>query len=196
MSAASTTRRTPNGSPPSSRNLAWNAHRAIRRFVSDAKERAVELVEGGPKFAAKITGASPTARSHVEPAVRAAAHYNAYSIDGEVTAPLVYVNYGIPEDYERLERMAFLLRAKSSSRRYYHSWRGIKPKVAAEHGAVGCLIFSDPHEDASFKAKRFPLAPGAERRRTARQRRGYAVLSRRSADAGRGRHKKRHAPED
>ena len=82
--------------------------------------------------------------------------YNAYSIDGDVTAPLVYVNYGIPEDYERLDRMGISVKGAIVIARYYHSWRGIKPKVAAEHGAIGCLIYSDPHEDGYFQGDVFP----------------------------------------
>src|SRR5467141_1669645 len=82
--------------------------------------------------------------------------YNAYSIDGDVTAPLVYVNYGIPEDYEQLERLGISVQGKIVIARYYHSWRGIKPKVAAEHGAIGCLIYSDPHEDGFVQGETFP----------------------------------------
>ena len=71
--------------------------------------------------------------------------YNAYSKDGDVTAPLVYVNYGAPDDYERLERLGISVKGAIVIARYGETWRGIKPKVAAEHGAVGCLIYSDPH---------------------------------------------------
>src|SRR5438094_6399151 len=85
--------------------------------------------------------------------------YNAYSIDGDVTAPLVYVNYGIPEDYEELERMGISVKGAIVIARYGSSWRGIKPKVAAEHGAVACLIYSDPHEDGYFQGDVFPKGP-------------------------------------
>ncbi len=85
--------------------------------------------------------------------------YNVYSSDGEVTAPLVYVNYGIPEDYERLERLGVSVKGAIVIARYGHSWRGVKPKVAAEHGAVACLIYSDPHEDGYFQGKTFPDGP-------------------------------------
>jgi len=119
-------------------------------------ERAVELVEGGPKFAAKLQEPAlpqdPTSNQHAEQLPT----YNAYSIDGDVTAQLVYVNYGIPEDYEQLDRMGISVKGKIVIARYYHSWRGIKPKVAAEHGAVGCLIFSDPHEDGFVQGETFP----------------------------------------
>jgi N-acetylated-alpha-linked acidic dipeptidase len=76
--------------------------------------------------------------------------YNAYSRDGDVTAPLVYVNYGLPEDYERLQRLGVSVQGAIVIARYGDSWRGIKPKVAAEHGAVGCLIYSDPKDDGYF----------------------------------------------
>ena len=123
------------------------------------KERLVELTEGGPKFVAKLQEPAlpqdPTSNQQAEQLPT----YNAYSIDGDVTAPLVYVNYGIPEDYEELERMGVSVKGKIVIARYYHSWRGIKPKVAAEHGAIGCLIYSDPHEDGFVQGDTFPAGP-------------------------------------
>jgi N-acetylated-alpha-linked acidic dipeptidase len=123
------------------------------------KERVVELVEGGPKFVAKLEEPElpedPTSSQKAEQLPS----YNAYSIDGDVTAPLVYVNYGIPEDYEQLDRMGISVKGKIVIARYYHSWRGIKPKVAAEHGAVGCLIYSDPHEDGFVQGETYPAGP-------------------------------------
>jgi len=85
--------------------------------------------------------------------------YNAYSIDGDVTAPLVYVNYGLPEDYEKLERLGVSVKGAIVIARYYKSWRGIKPKVAAEHGAIGCLIYSEPRDDGYFYDDIFPKGP-------------------------------------
>jgi N-acetylated-alpha-linked acidic dipeptidase len=82
--------------------------------------------------------------------------YNAYSADGDVTGQLVYVNYGIPGDYEELERRGIDAKGKIVIVRYGGSWRGIKPKVAAEHGAVGCLIYSDPHDDGYFEGDVYP----------------------------------------
>jgi N-acetylated-alpha-linked acidic dipeptidase len=120
------------------------------------KERVVELVEGGPKFVAKLqeppVPQDPTSNQQSEQLPT----YHAYSIDGDVTAPLVYVNYGVPEDYEQLERMGVSVKGAIVIARYFHSWRGIKPKVAAEHGAVGCLIYSDPHEDGYVQGDTFP----------------------------------------
>ena len=82
--------------------------------------------------------------------------YNAYSADGEVTAGLVFVNRGIPADYEELERMGVDVKGKIVIAKYGGSWRGIKPKVAAEHGAVGCLIYSDPEDDGYAQGDVYP----------------------------------------
>ncbi len=82
--------------------------------------------------------------------------FNAYSIDGDVTGDLVYVNYGVPADYEELDRRGIDVRGKIVIARYGGSWRGIKPKVAAEHGALGCIIYSDPHEDGYFQGDVYP----------------------------------------
>ena len=73
--------------------------------------------------------------------------YNAYSADGDVTAELVFVNRGVPADYEELERRGISVKGKIVIAKYGGSWRGIKPKVAAEHGAIGCIIYSDPGDD-------------------------------------------------
>ena len=82
--------------------------------------------------------------------------YNAYSIDGNVTGELVYVNYGVPDDYDELERRGIDVTGKIVIARYGGSWRGIKPKVAAERGAVGCLIYSDPRDDGYVQGDVYP----------------------------------------
>jgi len=119
------------------------------------KERAVELVEP-TKFTARLeeptVAGDPTSSQHDEQLPT----YNAYSADGDVTAPLVYVNYGIVEDYRELERMGISVKGAIVIARYGASWRGIKPKVAAEHGAVGCLIYSDPRDDGFYDGDVFP----------------------------------------
>ncbi|HLY07671.1 MAG TPA: M28 family metallopeptidase [Planctomycetota bacterium] len=94
--------------------------------------------------------------------------YNAYSIDGDVRGELVYVNYGIPKDYEELEQRGIDVKGKIVIARYFGSWRGIKPKVAAEHGAIGCIIYSDPRDDGYFQGDVYPKgafrsARGAQR---------------------------------
>jgi len=85
--------------------------------------------------------------------------YNAYSGDGDVTAQLVYVNYGVPADYEQLAKMGIDVKGKIVIARYGASWRGIKPKVAHEHGAVGCIIYSDPKEDGYYQGDVYPKGP-------------------------------------
>jgi len=82
--------------------------------------------------------------------------YNAYSIDGDVTGDLVYVNYGIPADYDELAKNGVDVKGKIVIARYGGSWRGIKPKVAAEHGAVGCIIYSDPKDDGYYIGDVYP----------------------------------------
>jgi N-acetylated-alpha-linked acidic dipeptidase len=85
--------------------------------------------------------------------------YNAYSADGDVTAPLVYVNFGSREDYEELDRLGVSVKGAIVIARYGDDWRGIKPKVAAEHGAIGCIIYSDPKEGGFFKGAEYPAGP-------------------------------------
>ena len=85
--------------------------------------------------------------------------FNAYAADGDVTAELVYVNYGVPEDYEHLEKAGVDVKGKIVIARYGRSWRGIKPKVAWEHGALGCIIYSDPRDDGYFQGDVYPLGP-------------------------------------
>jgi N-acetylated-alpha-linked acidic dipeptidase len=120
------------------------------------KERLVELVEGGPHFVAKLQEPAvpedPTSNQQSEQLPT----YNAYSADGDVTGPLVYVNYGIPDDYETLERNGISVKGAIVIARYGHAWRGIKPMVAAEHGAIGCIIYSDPRDDGYSPGVTYP----------------------------------------
>lgn len=119
------------------------------------KERVVELT-APTRFVAKLQEPSlrddPTSGQLSEQLPT----YNIYSVDGDVTAPLVYVNYGVPDDYERLDRLGISVQGCIVITRYGGSWRGIKPKVAAEHGAVGCLIYSDPSGDGYSEGDVFP----------------------------------------
>ena len=85
--------------------------------------------------------------------------YNAFSTDGDVTGELVFVNYGIPEDYELLERYGISVAGKIVIAKYGKSWRGIKPKLAAEKGAIGALIYSDPADDGYGAGDVYPAGP-------------------------------------
>ena len=82
--------------------------------------------------------------------------YNAWSADGDVTGQLVFVNYGLPDDYETLAKMGIDVKGKIVIAKYGHSWRGIKPKVAYEHGAIGCIIYSDPKDDGYSAGDVYP----------------------------------------
>src|SRR6202140_471528 len=122
------------------------------------KARVVELLEP-TRFTAKLQepalAIDPTSNQQAEQLPV----YHAYSSDGEATAPLVYVNYGIPADYEQLARMGISVSGAIVIARYGASWRGIKPKVAAEHGAVACIVYSDPRDDGYQTDDVFPDGP-------------------------------------
>src|SRR3984885_14916323 len=119
------------------------------------KERIVEMIEP-IRFRAKLqepaVPGDPTSGQTAEQLPT----YNAYSIDGDVTAPLVYVNYGNREDYEQLDRLGISVKGAIVIARYGEGWRGIKPKVAGEHGAIGCIIYSDPRDDGFFNGDDYP----------------------------------------
>ena len=136
----------------------WGLDAEIETFYvlfPTPKDRELELVEP-TTFKAKLqeppVPEDPTSNQQAEQLPT----YNAYSIDGDVTAPLVYVNQGVREDYERLDRMGISVKGAIVIARYGGAWRGIKPKVAAEHGAVGCIIYSDPKDDGYAPGDVFP----------------------------------------
>jgi N-acetylated-alpha-linked acidic dipeptidase len=94
--------------------------------------------------------------------------YNAYGADGDVTAELVYVNQGMPDDYKELTAHGIEVKGRIVLARYGGGWRGLKPKFAYEHGAIGCIIYSDPHEDGYGAGDPYPKggfrpADGAQR---------------------------------
>jgi len=141
------------------KSFGWDAH--IEQFdvlFPTPRDRLVEMV-APTRFVAKLqeptVPGDPTSSQHAEQLPS----YNAYSADGDVTGPLVYVNYGVPADYEELERHGISVKGAIVIARYGGSWRGIKPKVAAEHGAVGCLIYSDPRDDGYAQGDVFPRGP-------------------------------------
>ena len=122
------------------------------------KERLVEMVEP-TRFRLTLeeppVAVDPTSSQRAEQLPS----FNAYSIDGDVTGPLVYVNYGLPSDYDELDRRGISVKGAIVIARYGASWRGIKPKVAAERGAIGCLLYSDPRDDGYFVDGVFPDGP-------------------------------------
>ena len=141
------------------RSYGWDAH--IETFdvlFPTPVERVVELIAPTTYRATlqeTAVSEDPTSNQQAEQLPS----YNAYSADGDVTGPLVFVNYGIPADYEELERRGISVKGAIVIAKYGGSWRGIKPKVAAEHGAVGCLIYSDPRDDGYAGGDVFPNGP-------------------------------------
>jgi N-acetylated-alpha-linked acidic dipeptidase len=119
--------------------------------------RQVEVISPQP-FVAKLkeppVGVDPTSAQPGQLPT-----YNAYAASGDVTGDVVYVNFGVPEDYEWLTKQGIDIKDKIVIARYGKSWRGIKAKVAAEHGAIACLIYSDPHEDGYFEGDVYPKGP-------------------------------------
>jgi N-acetylated-alpha-linked acidic dipeptidase len=139
----------------------WGLDAQIETFnvlFPTPKERLLELTEP-THYTAKLqeppVSIDPTSNQQSEQLPS----YNAYSINGDVTGRLVYVNYGLPRDYEELDRLGVSVKGAVVIARYGNSWRGIKPKVAAEHGAIGCIIYSDPHDDGYFQDDVFPDGP-------------------------------------
>src|ERR1700742_4196899 len=137
----------------------WDAHiEEFRVLFPTPKLRVLEMVAPS-KFTAKLeepdVAVDPTSKQKSEQLPS----YNAYSPDGDVTAPLVYVNYGIPADYEELARHGVSVKGAIVIARYGESWRGIKPKLAAEHGAVGCILYSDPRDDGYGIEDVYPAGP-------------------------------------
>lgn len=138
----------------------WGLEATIEEFdvlFPTPRERVVEMLSP-QRFRARLEE-PPLAEDPDSSDRNQLPTYHAYSGDGDVTAPLVYVNYGVPADYEELARRNIDVRGKIVLARYGGSWRGIKPKVAAEHGAVGCLIYSDPREDGYYQGPVYPEGP-------------------------------------
>ena len=161
MSARRTTRPMPTCSWRCSSNGAGT--RISSASTSSIRRRSrprVELVDAA-------STSSSAGRSRRSPRTRprrstadALPPYVAYQGDGDVTAPVVYVNYGMPDDYDALEQRGISVKGKIVLARYGGGWRGLKPKLAQEHGAVGCLIYSDPADDGYAEADVYPKGGG------------------------------------
>src|SRR5436305_2522363 len=148
----------------------WGYDAHIEQFdvlFPTPKTRLVELV-APEKYTAKLAEVPLPQDATSGQTAEQLPVYNAYSVDGDVTGDLVYVNYGIPADYDQLERRGVDVKGKIAIARYGGSWRGIKPKVAAEHGAIGCIIYSDPRDDGYFQGDVYPK--GAYRNEVGAQR--------------------------
>jgi N-acetylated-alpha-linked acidic dipeptidase len=137
----------------------WDAH--IETFQVLYPTPISETLEiTGPKpFKATLQEppiAGDSSATATEPALPA---YVAYQGDGDLTAPLVYVNYGMDQDYKTLERLGVNVKGRIVIARYGEGWRGLKPKLAQDHGAVGCIIYSDPANDGYSVDDTYPNGP-------------------------------------
>lgn len=122
------------------------------------KTRELELVSPG-SFTASLTEEALDEDPSTSRTQDLLPPYNAFSRDGEVEAELVFVNYGMPADYEVLERHGISVEGKIAIAKYGRSWRGIKPKLAGEKGAIGTLIYSDPLDDGYGQGETYPQGP-------------------------------------
>ena len=111
--------------------------------ISETLELVAPEALQGDADRSRRSRATPVRRA-TEPGLPA---YLAYQGDGDVTAPLVYVNYGMQDDYKTLQRLGVDVKGKIVIARYGEGWRGLKPKLAQDHGAIGCIIYSDPADD-------------------------------------------------
>ncbi len=125
-------------------------------LFSTPKERLLEMT-GPTKFKAVLSEPVLKEDATSNQTNEQLPTYNCWSADGDVSAELVFVNYGLPEDYETLRQMGIDVKGKIVIAKYGRSWRGIKPKVAQENGAIGCIIYSDPFEDGYAQGDVYPL---------------------------------------
>ena len=135
----------------------WDAHiETFQVLYPTPKEERLELL-GPTPFTATLS--EPPLAGDATSAVREGAlpPYAAYGADGDVTAPLVYVNQGMPDDYKALARLGVDVKGKIVIVRYGGGWRGLKPKLAYEHGAIGCIIYSDPADDGYGADDPYPV---------------------------------------
>ncbi len=122
------------------------------------KLRLLEMIEP-EKFTASLKEPAVEGDASSTQIAEALPGYNCFSVDGDVTAELVFVNYGIPADYDELEKLGIDVKGKIVIAKYQGSWRGIKPKLAAEKGAIGCIIYSDPEDDGYYRGDVYPIGP-------------------------------------
>jgi N-acetylated-alpha-linked acidic dipeptidase len=140
--------------------LAWGFTTEIKEYTvlfPTPKTRLVEMISP-EHFTASLREESPE-QAQAAGLADQLLPFNVYTVGGDVTSELVYVNYGVPKDYEVLAQRGIDVRGKIVIARYGGSWRGIKPKVATEHGAIGCLIYSDPRDDGYFQGEVYPNGP-------------------------------------
>ena len=125
----------------------WMPHpTSVRVWRLTPEQRELDLTEGA------VTGDSSSTLPQVLP-------INGYGGSGDVTAEVVYVNYGLIEDYATLDSLGVSVRGKIAVARYGRSFRGIKAREAERHGAAALLIYSDPQDDGFVRGDVYPGGP-------------------------------------
>ncbi len=137
----------------------WDAHiETFKVLYPTPVSETLELI--APKHFKATLQEPPikgdTSAKATEPALPT---YLAFQGDGDVKGDLVYVNYGMKEDYDALEKLGVSVKGRIVIARYGEGWRGLKPKLAQDHGAIGCIVFSDPHEDGYAQEASYPQGP-------------------------------------
>ena len=138
------------------REWGWDA--SIEQFsvlYPTPREEIVELVAPG-RFIATLREPPVDGDATSAQVADELPPYNVYGADGDVTAELVYVNQGMPDDYKELDALGVSVKGRIVLARYGGGWRGLKPKLAYEHGAIGCLIYSDPRDDGYGAGDTYP----------------------------------------
>ena len=138
------------------REWGWDASIETFSVLYPTPKRIALQLLGPKRYSAKLS--EPAIKGDASSGNTAAAlpPYNVYGADGDVSGELVYVNYGMPDDYKELDRRAISVKGKIVLARYRGGWRGLKPKLAHEHGAIGCLIYSDPRDDGYYQGDPYP----------------------------------------
>ncbi|HWA92641.1 MAG TPA: M28 family peptidase [Rhizomicrobium sp.] len=138
----------------------WEAHiEEFQVLYPTPVAEAIEMKQGKKLFKATLQEKPIKGDTSARAKDKALPAYLEYQGDGDVTAPLVYVNYGMQDDYKALQRMGVDVKGKIVIARYGAGWRGLKPRLAADHGAVGCIIYSDPADDGYGHDATYPQGP-------------------------------------
>ena len=137
------------------RQWGWDAQiEVFYPLYPTLKQHSLELL-APTKFVAALKEA-PVAGDETSSRTDGMGPYNVYGADGDVTGDLVYVNFGMPDDYKDLARRGIDVKGKIAIARYGEGWRGLKPKLAQEHGAIACIIYSDPQGDGYAQGDVYP----------------------------------------
>ncbi|HEY6291325.1 MAG TPA: M28 family metallopeptidase [Terriglobia bacterium] len=153
--------------------------RRVTEFIADEFHRdgiETEIVEykvllSYPhKVSLELTAPDRVTLAHPEPPIRGdkatqvadplvRMPWNAYSPSADITAPVIYANYGNAEDYDRLAKLGISVQGRIVLVRYFQGYRGGKSLEAEKQGVAGVLVYSDPAEDGATQGAVYPHGP-------------------------------------